>query len=72
MVNTFGTGKVSEETLIKAIRKNFALTPKGIIEHLKLRRPIYRKTAAYGHFGREDEGFTWEEIDKADALKKSV
>ncbi|MBI2447449.1 MAG: methionine adenosyltransferase, partial [Candidatus Omnitrophica bacterium] len=68
MVNTFGTGKVSEEKLKKLILANFDLTPRGIIRDLKLRRPIYRKTAAYGHFGREEEGFTWEEVDKSPAL----
>lgn len=72
MINTFGTGNVSEEKLVKLVRRNFELTPAGIIEALKLRRPIYRKTAAYGHFGREDEGFTWEETDKAALLKKAA
>ncbi len=72
MVNTFGTGKVSEEKIIKLIRENFGLTPQDIIEHLKLRRPIYKNTACYGHFGREEEGFTWEEIDKADILRKKA
>jgi S-adenosylmethionine synthetase len=72
MVNTFGTGKVSEEKLKKLILDNFDLTPRGIIRDLKLRRPIYKKTAAYGHFGREEEGFTWEEVDKSPALAKGV
>ena len=72
MVNTFGTGEVSEEKLIKLIRENFELTPQDIIEHLKLRRPIYKNTACYGHFGREEEGFTWEEIDKADILRRKA
>jgi S-adenosylmethionine synthetase len=72
MVNTYETGEVSEEKLIKIIRRNFDMTPKGIIENLKLRRPIYRNTASYGHFGREEEGFTWEEIDKAKALRKDA
>ncbi len=72
MVNTFGTGKVSEHEMEGAVRKLFDLTPAGIIRDLKLRRPIYRKTAAYGHFGRNEAGFTWEETDKADALKKAV
>ncbi len=72
MVNTFGTGKVSEEKLKKLILANFDLTPRGIIRDLKLRRPIYRKTAAYGHFGREEEGFTWEEVDKSPALAKGA
>jgi S-adenosylmethionine synthetase len=70
MVNTFGTGKVSEDKLVKLIRENFDLTPRGIIKDLKLRRPIYTKTAAYGHFGRDEEGFTWEEVDKAEILGK--
>src|SRR5919112_2273480 len=68
-VNTFGTGKLDESAITDLIRKNFSLTPKGIIDHLKLRRPIYKKTAAYGHFGRNDPSFTWEKIDKAYLLK---
>ncbi len=72
MVDTFGTGKIADPQIVKLVRKHFNLTPKGIIEHLKLRRPIYRKTAAYGHFGREEDGFTWEEIDAANALKKAL
>ncbi len=72
MVNTFGTSKVSEESLEGAIPRVFDLTPVGIIRDLKLRRPIYRKTAAYGHFGRNEGGFTWEELDKVDALKKEL
>ena len=72
MVNTFGTAKVNEADLEKAVRSLFDLTPAGIIRDLKLRRPIYRKTAAYGHFGRNEAGFTWEETDKVDALKKAV
>ncbi|MCK4464016.1 MAG: methionine adenosyltransferase [Candidatus Omnitrophica bacterium] len=72
MVNTFGTGKVSEEKIIKLIRENFGLTPHDIIEHLELRRPIYKNTACYGHFGREEEGFTWEEIDTADILRRKA
>ena len=71
-VDTFGTGKVDEETLVKLVKNNFDLTPRGIIEHLDLRRPIYKNTAAYGHFGREEDGFTWERIDKADALRKEA
>ncbi|MBN1405214.1 MAG: methionine adenosyltransferase [Candidatus Omnitrophica bacterium] len=70
MVDTYGTGKVSNERLIKLIRKHFELTPHGIIQHLHLRKPIYLKTAAYGHFGREGEGFTWEETDKAEILAR--
>ena len=66
-----GTGKVAEEKLVKAIREVFPLTPKGIIEALNLRRPIYKKTAAYGHFGRNEPEFTWERTDKAEALKSA-
>jgi S-adenosylmethionine synthetase len=72
MVNTFGTGTVDESRLMELVRANFSLTPKGIIESLKLRRPIYRKTAAFGHFGRTEETFTWEATDKAAALKESA
>ncbi len=72
MVNTDGTGKVSDEKLTKLIRENFDLTPNGIIKDLKLRRPIYLKTACYGHFGREEEGFSWEEVDKAVVLAKKA
>src|SRR5262249_25949484 len=70
LVDTFGTGKLAEEKLEQLVRENFQLTPKGIIESLKLRRPIYRKTAAYGHFGRKDPDFTWEAIDKAAKLRE--
>lgn len=70
MVDTFGTANVAEEKIEKAIRDIFPLTPKGIIEELKLLRPIYKKTACYGHFGREEEGFTWERTDKVGELKK--
>ena len=69
LVDTFGTGKISEVELQKLIRENFSLTPKGIIESLDLRRPIYKKTAAYGHFGRKDKDFRWEATDKVDALR---
>lgn len=72
LVETFGTGKVSDEKIAEAIRANFQLTPKGIIESLKLRRPIYRKTAAYGHFGRNDRDFTWEATDKSAALRAAA
>ncbi|MEK9159894.1 MAG: methionine adenosyltransferase [Patescibacteria group bacterium] len=71
-VNTFGTGTLAEDKLVELIRKHFELTPRGIIESLNLRRPIYRSTAAYGHFGRELEAFTWERVDKADALGKAA
>jgi len=69
MVDTFGTGKIEEERLVELVRANFSLTPKGMIDSLKLRRPIYRKTAAFGHFGRTEDTFTWEATDKAAALK---
>jgi len=67
-VETFGTGKIGESKLTELVRKNFSLTPKGIIESLNLRRPIYQKTAAYGHFGRTEPEFTWEATDKAATL----
>ena len=72
LVDTFGTGTVSDKTLQQLVRKNFKLTPRDIIESLNLRRPIYRKTAAYGHFGRNDPDFTWEATDKAKALKEQA
>jgi len=68
-VDTFGTGKIGEPRLVELVRENFKLTPKGIIESLNLRRPVFKKTAAYGHFGRTGDTFTWEATDKADALK---
>jgi len=72
MVDTFGSGKVGERKLAELIREHFPLTPKGIIAHLDLRRPIYKKTAAYGHFGRNEPTFTWEKTDKADELRKAA
>ncbi len=72
MVNAFGTGTIPEEKMTAMIRAHFPLTPKGIIDHLKLRRPIYRKTAAFGHFGRNEESFTWEATDKADELRQDA
>lgn len=69
-VDTFGTGKVSEDKLIEIIRENFDFRPAGIIKMLDLRRPIYKQTAAYGHFGRNDLNLPWEKLDKVDALKK--
>ena len=72
MVDTFGTGKVSEEKISGLIRSNFVLTPREIIETLNLRRPIFKKTAVYGHFGRNEPEFTWEKIDKADGLRKDA
>jgi len=71
-VDTFGTGKISEDKIALLIRKHFPLKPKDIIEQLRLKRPIYRKTAAYGHFGRDDPDFTWENTDKAALLKKDA
>ena len=70
MVDTFGTGKISDDKLVEIVRENFDLRPAGIIKMLDLRRPIYRATAAYGHFGRTDVELPWEQTDKADALKK--
>ena len=70
MINTYGTGKVSDEKLTEIIRENFDLRPAGIIKMLDLRRPIYKQTAAYGHFGRTDVELPWEKLDKVDALKK--
>ena len=69
MVDTFGTGKISDEKLVEIIRENFDLRPAGIIQMLNLRRPIYKQTAAYGHFGRTDVDLPWEKIDKAELLK---
>ena len=71
MVDTFGTGKIEADRLVELVRANFSLTPKGMIESLKLRRPIYRATAAFGHFGRTEDTFTWEATDKAAALKEA-
>ncbi|MFH1397396.1 MAG: methionine adenosyltransferase [Candidatus Omnitrophota bacterium] len=72
MVDTYGTSEFSEADFIKLIRQNFQLTPAGIIKTLSLRRPIFRQTAAYGHFGRTEPGFSWEVTDKAEALKKQI
>jgi S-adenosylmethionine synthetase len=71
-VNTEGTGKIDDEKLAKLIRENFPLTPRGMIDHLNLRRPIFRETARHGHFGRELPDFTWEKTDKAAALRKAA
>ena len=71
-VNTFGTGKVDDERIVELIRENFLLTPKGMIDSLNLRRPIYRKTAAFGHFGRTEDSFSWEKTDKAEALRQGA
>jgi S-adenosylmethionine synthetase len=72
MIETFGTGKISEDKLVSLVQKNFDLRPAGIIKTLNLRRPIYRKTAAYGHFGRTDAELSWEMTDKAEVLKKEA
>jgi len=72
MVNTFGTGKIEEEKLVKIIKEVFPLTPKGIIELLNLNRPIYKKTACYGHFGREENEFSWEKTDKVKEILKLI
>jgi S-adenosylmethionine synthetase len=72
MVNSFGTGTVAEEKMTAMIRSHFPLTPKAIIDHLRLRRPIYRRTAAFGHFGRTEESFSWELTDKAEELRQEA
>jgi S-adenosylmethionine synthetase len=72
MVNTFGTGSIEDEKIVELIRQHFPLTPRGMIEHLKLRRPIYRKTAAFGHFGRTEETFSWEATNKAGTLREEA
>ncbi|OGW46300.1 MAG: methionine adenosyltransferase [Nitrospirae bacterium RBG_13_41_22] len=72
LAETFGTGKIPQEEIVKIIRKNFDLTPKGMIGTLNLRRPIFKKTAAYGHFGRNDPDFTWERTDRAETLRKEA
>ncbi|HEY0592529.1 MAG TPA: methionine adenosyltransferase [Thermoanaerobaculia bacterium] len=71
-VDTFGTGRIDESKIVELVRSHFNMTPKGIIESLDLRRPIFRKTAAYGHFGRNEPTFTWEKTDKADVLRKDA
>jgi len=71
-VDTFGTGSIPDARFTELVRENFSLTPRGIIDSLKLRRPIYRKTAAFGHFGRTEESFSWEATDKAEALKDAA
>jgi len=72
LVDTHGTGRLSEAQLAKLVRDNFELTPRGIMEELNLRRPIYKATAAYGHFGREENGFSWEKADKAETLRNAA
>jgi S-adenosylmethionine synthetase len=72
MVNTLGTGKIPDEKILALVMKHFDMRPKAIIEQLNLRRPIYRKTAVFGHFGRDDPDFTWERTDKAEILKRAM
>ncbi len=72
MVNTFGTGKVEDARLAEIVRENFSLTPAGMIKSLNLRRPVYQQTAAFGHFGRDGESFTWEATDKAQVLREAA
>jgi S-adenosylmethionine synthetase len=72
LVDTKGSHTIPEAKIVELVRASFPLTPRGIIEHLDLRRPIYRETARYGHFGRELPNFTWEKTDKADALRKAA
>ena len=71
-VNTYGTGKLSDDEIVALVREHFDLRPQGLIEMLNLKRPIYRPTAAYGHFGREEDNFIWEKTDKANALKTAL
>ena len=72
LVDTFGTGKISDDKIVELVKQNFNFKPKSIIDELNLRRPIYKKTAAYGHFGRNDPDFTWEKTNKADVLKQAL
>jgi S-adenosylmethionine synthetase len=72
MIDTYGTGKIDDGKMTELVRAHFKLTPKGIIEDLDLRRPIYKKTAAFGHFGRTEDSFTWERTDRAEALRKAA
>jgi S-adenosylmethionine synthetase len=71
-VDSFGTGEVSDRHMESLVREHFPLSPRAIIEHLQLRRPVYRQTAAYGHFGREEEGFTWEQTHHAAELRAAA
>ena len=72
MVDTFGTGKIDDEKISQIVKDTFDLRPVAIIRDLDLRKPVYAKTAAYGHFGREDCGFTWEKTDKASVLRQKA
>jgi S-adenosylmethionine synthetase len=71
-VNTSHTGKLPDDEILELVKKHFDMRPKAIIEHLQLLRPIYRKTAVFGHFGRDDPDFTWERTDKAEELRKAL
>jgi S-adenosylmethionine synthetase len=71
-VDTFGTAAIEEERIVELIRAHFPLTPKGMIEHLRLRRPIYQRTAAFGHFGRTEDTFSWEAADRAGLLREDA
>jgi S-adenosylmethionine synthetase len=71
-IETYGTGKISDEEISMLVREHFDLRPRGLMDMLDLRRPIYQATAAYGHFGREEENFTWEKTDKIELLKKAL
>ena len=71
-VETFGTGKVEQSKMVELVREHFQMTPRGIMETLQLRRPIFKKTAAYGHFGRTEPEFSWERTDKAEALRAAA
>jgi S-adenosylmethionine synthetase len=70
-INTFGTGKISEDEIVRVVSDNFELKPKELIQMLNLKRPIYQKTAAYGHFGREDSDFSWEKTDKSSTINRN-
>ena len=72
LVNTYETGKISDEKILELVKKYFDMRPKAIIDQLNLLRPIYKKTAVFGHFGREDADFPWEKTDKSDLLKKNA
>ncbi|MFQ3663561.1 MAG: methionine adenosyltransferase domain-containing protein, partial [Chloroflexaceae bacterium] len=72
LVNTFGTGVISDERIMTLVRELFPLTPKAIMDHLRLRRPLYRATAAFGHFGRTEDTFTWEQTGKAAELRREA
>jgi len=72
MVNTFGTNKISEESIVKILNSHFDMKPASIVSHLNLKRPIFIKTAGYGHFGRNEPEFTWEKTDKAEELRKTA